>query len=71
MAQGLPALAAEQEAQGQDAGPRAGARRGLIPGIGSAGSSAELALFTCRNCGVVAHADRNASHNIARKGKAV
>ncbi|WP_443070329.1 DUF6207 family protein [Streptomyces sp. QHH-9511] len=35
MAQGLPALAAEQEAQGQDAGPRAGARRGLIPGIGS------------------------------------
>ncbi|MFE6800309.1 RNA-guided endonuclease InsQ/TnpB family protein [Streptomyces sp. NPDC057681] len=29
------------------------------------------ALFTCRNCGVVAHADRNASHNIARKGEAV
>ncbi|WP_428837225.1 DUF6207 family protein [Streptomyces coeruleofuscus] len=35
MAQGLPALAAEQEAQGQHAGPRAGARRRLIPGIGS------------------------------------
>ncbi|MFB6677308.1 RNA-guided endonuclease InsQ/TnpB family protein [Streptomyces sp. NPDC056390] len=29
------------------------------------------ARFTCRNCGVVAHADRNASHNIARKGEAV
>ncbi|MEV0703556.1 transposase [Saccharopolyspora sp. NPDC050389] len=28
-------------------------------------------LFTCRNCWVVAHADRNASHNIARKGEAV
>ncbi|WP_157181424.1 zinc ribbon domain-containing protein, partial [Actinopolymorpha alba] len=28
-------------------------------------------LFICRNCGVVAHADRNASHNIARKGEAV
>ncbi|WP_442875704.1 zinc ribbon domain-containing protein [Actinoallomurus sp. NBC_01490] len=27
-------------------------------------------LFTCRNCGVVAHADRNASRNIARKGEA-
>ncbi|MFI8789596.1 RNA-guided endonuclease InsQ/TnpB family protein [Streptomyces sp. NPDC055105] len=32
---------------------------------------ASQALFTCRNCGVVAHADRNASHNIARKGEAV
>ncbi|MFE6752402.1 RNA-guided endonuclease InsQ/TnpB family protein [Streptomyces sp. NPDC057684] len=32
---------------------------------------ASQALFTCRNCGVVAHADRNASHNIARKGVAV
>ncbi|KPI11065.1 transposase, IS605 OrfB family [Actinobacteria bacterium OK006] len=32
---------------------------------------ASQALFTCRNCGVVAHADRNASHNIARKGDAV
>ncbi|MGW2559374.1 RNA-guided endonuclease InsQ/TnpB family protein [Streptomyces sp. NPDC001514] len=31
---------------------------------------ASQALFTCRNCGVVAHADRNASRNIARKGKA-
>jgi len=27
------------------------------------------ALFTCRNCGVVAHADRNASRNIAARGK--
>ncbi|MFF7844716.1 zinc ribbon domain-containing protein [Streptomyces ossamyceticus] len=25
----------------------------------------------CRNCGVVAHADRNASHNIARRGAVV
>ncbi|WP_432164738.1 RNA-guided endonuclease InsQ/TnpB family protein [Streptomyces sp. bgisy031] len=32
---------------------------------------ASQALFTCRNCGVVAHADRNASRNIARKGEAV
>ncbi|WP_369251973.1 RNA-guided endonuclease InsQ/TnpB family protein [Streptomyces sp. R41] len=32
---------------------------------------ASQALFTCRSCGVVAHADRNASHNIARKGEAV
>ncbi|WP_443043170.1 RNA-guided endonuclease InsQ/TnpB family protein [Streptomyces sp. NBC_00371] len=32
---------------------------------------ASQARFTCRNCGVVAHADRNASHNIARKGVAV
>jgi IS605 OrfB family transposase len=32
---------------------------------------ARQALFICRNCGVVAHADRNASHNIARKGEAV
>ncbi|MFE2733390.1 RNA-guided endonuclease InsQ/TnpB family protein [Streptomyces sp. NPDC059349] len=32
---------------------------------------ASQARFTCRNCGVVAHADRNASHNIARKGQAV
>ncbi|WP_369244715.1 RNA-guided endonuclease InsQ/TnpB family protein [Streptomyces sp. R41] len=31
---------------------------------------ASQALFTCRNCGVVAHADQNASHNIARKGEA-
>ncbi|WP_432705899.1 RNA-guided endonuclease InsQ/TnpB family protein [Actinoallomurus iriomotensis] len=28
-------------------------------------------VFLCRNCGVVAHADRNASRNIARKGEAV
>ncbi|MFF2078002.1 RNA-guided endonuclease InsQ/TnpB family protein [Kitasatospora sp. NPDC058162] len=28
------------------------------------------ALFVCRSCGVVAHADRNASRNIARKGEA-
>ncbi|MFJ3623838.1 DUF6207 family protein [Streptomyces iakyrus] len=35
MAQGLQALAAEQEAHGQNAGPRAGARRSLIPGTGS------------------------------------
>ncbi|WP_442816791.1 RNA-guided endonuclease InsQ/TnpB family protein [Streptomyces sp. NBC_01445] len=32
---------------------------------------ASQALFTCLNCGVVAHADQNASHNIARKGEAV
>jgi putative transposase len=31
----------------------------------------DQATFICRNCGVVAHADRNASHNIARKGEAV
>ncbi|MGW1197509.1 RNA-guided endonuclease InsQ/TnpB family protein [Streptomyces sp. NPDC002536] len=29
------------------------------------------ALFICRSCGVVAHADRNASRNLARKGEAV
>ncbi|MFE6150293.1 RNA-guided endonuclease InsQ/TnpB family protein [Streptomyces sp. NPDC057888] len=28
-------------------------------------------LFICRGCGVVAHADRNASHNIAARGAAV
>ncbi|MEV6840512.1 transposase [Streptomyces sp. NPDC051133] len=28
-------------------------------------------LFICRACGVVAHADRNASHNIARRGENV
>ncbi|MCX5319905.1 zinc ribbon domain-containing protein [Streptomyces sp. NBC_00120] len=28
-------------------------------------------LFICRVCGVVAHADRNASHNIAARGAAV
>ncbi len=27
------------------------------------------ALFICRNCGVVAHADRNASRNIAARGQ--
>ena len=27
----------------------------------------DQALFICRNCGVVAHADRNASHNIATR----
>ncbi|MFE6961735.1 zinc ribbon domain-containing protein [Streptomyces sp. NPDC057696] len=32
---------------------------------------ASQAHFTCRNSGVVAHADRNASHTIARKGEAV
>ncbi|MER5754963.1 transposase [Streptomyces sp. NPDC002088] len=31
----------------------------------------DQALFTCRNCGVVAHADRNASHNIRQRGTAV
>ncbi|MEW2468739.1 transposase [Streptomyces sp. NPDC046994] len=31
---------------------------------------ASQVLFTCRNCGVVAHADRNASRNIARRGEA-
>ncbi|REE98028.1 RNA-guided endonuclease InsQ/TnpB family protein [Thermomonospora umbrina] len=29
----------------------------------------DQALFICRGCGVVAHADRNASRNIARKGE--
>ncbi|MER6277640.1 transposase [Streptomyces sp900105245] len=28
-------------------------------------------LFICRKCGVVAHADRNASHNIATRGETV
>lgn len=28
------------------------------------------ALFICRNCGVVAHADRNASRNLAARGEA-
>ncbi|MFH8573255.1 RNA-guided endonuclease InsQ/TnpB family protein [Streptomyces sp. NPDC017993] len=28
-------------------------------------------LFICRGCGVVAHADRNASHNIATRGESV
>lgn len=28
-------------------------------------------LFICRGCGVVAHADRNASHNIATRGERV
>ncbi|MFJ9909912.1 RNA-guided endonuclease TnpB family protein, partial [Streptomyces sp. NPDC101152] len=28
-------------------------------------------LFICRRCGVVAHADRNASHNIATRGESV
>ncbi|WSZ73507.1 transposase (plasmid) [Streptomyces chartreusis] len=28
-------------------------------------------LFICRECGVVAHADRNASHNIATRGESV
>lgn len=31
----------------------------------------DQALFVCRNCGVVAHADRNASHNIAHRGAVV
>ncbi|WUE52481.1 transposase [Streptomyces sp. NBC_00487] len=31
----------------------------------------DQALFICRNCGVVAHADRNASHNIAQRGAVV
>ena len=28
-------------------------------------------LFLCRGCGVVAHADRNASHNLAARGESV
>lgn len=31
----------------------------------------DQALFICRSCGVVAHADRNASHNIAIRGETV
>ncbi|MFD0061121.1 RNA-guided endonuclease InsQ/TnpB family protein [Streptomyces sp. NPDC127574] len=31
----------------------------------------DQATFICRNCGVVAHADRNASRNIAARGAAV
>ncbi|MEU6002074.1 transposase [Streptomyces sp. NPDC047197] len=31
----------------------------------------DQALFICRGCGVVAHADRNASHNIAQRGESV
>ncbi|WP_143681648.1 zinc ribbon domain-containing protein, partial [Actinacidiphila glaucinigra] len=31
---------------------------------------ASQARFECRSCGVVAHADLNASRNIARKGEA-
>ncbi|MFD0061157.1 MULTISPECIES: zinc ribbon domain-containing protein, partial [unclassified Streptomyces] len=31
----------------------------------------DQATFICRNCGVVAHADRNASRNIATRGAAV
>ncbi|TDO63955.1 IS605 OrfB family transposase [Kribbella sp. VKM Ac-2571] len=31
----------------------------------------DQARFVCRSCGVVAHADRNASHNIAARGEAV
>ena len=31
----------------------------------------DQALFICRTCGVVAHADRNASHNIAARGHVV
>ncbi|MEU8794420.1 DUF6207 family protein [Streptomyces sp. NPDC048643] len=62
MAQGLPALAAEQEAQGRDAGPRAGARRGLIPGIGSGLSAVPAAppvrRDPLRKLGAIAAADR-------------
>ncbi|WP_345123888.1 zinc ribbon domain-containing protein, partial [Streptomyces chiangmaiensis] len=29
------------------------------------------AKFACRSCGVVAHADRNASHVLARRGENV
>jgi len=35
----------------------------------SKNNRASQALFLCRSCGVVAHADRNASRNIARKGE--
>ncbi len=31
----------------------------------------DQARFVCRRCGVVAHADRNASHNIAHRGESV
>ncbi|MER5699540.1 zinc ribbon domain-containing protein [Streptomyces mirabilis] len=30
----------------------------------------DQARFICRRCGVVAHADRNASRNIAARGEA-
>ncbi|WP_406465399.1 transposase [Streptomyces sp. NBC_01622] len=31
----------------------------------------DQALFVCRRCGVVAHADRNASHVIGQRGEIV
>ncbi|WP_344266973.1 transposase, partial [Streptomyces sodiiphilus] len=34
-------------------------------------SRVDQGLFICRGCGVVAHADRNASHNIATRGESV
>lgn len=37
----------------------------------SHGIAVDQALFICRGCGVVVHADRNASHNIVRMGEAV
>ncbi|MFV2194998.1 RNA-guided endonuclease InsQ/TnpB family protein [Nocardiopsis sp. LOL_012] len=35
------------------------------------GNRVSQALFLCRGCGVVAHADRNASHVLARRGEDV
>ncbi|WP_380567850.1 zinc ribbon domain-containing protein [Streptacidiphilus jeojiensis] len=40
----------------------------LVVGVKLRRNRASQARFACRSCGVVAHADRNASRNIARKG---
>ncbi|GHH86480.1 hypothetical protein GCM10017771_23730 [Streptomyces capitiformicae] len=41
-----------------------------ISGFGSRHGDIDQ-CFICRGCGVVAHADRNASHNIATRGESV
>src|SRR6185437_12044789 len=40
-------------------------------GHGDKQNRASQARFQCRSCGVVAHADLNASRNIARRGEVV